>query len=188
MEELVLLLVFVLIVLFNVVIKKLAGKPNEPTRKVAERPEVAGEYSAEPKDVRGFLQEIKRRAEEARTGHARPRTQARRIEQMPAEQQARREQVTEVRLREQASVGSGVGTPAQQEKREAAPAAAKAPAPGVRRKKIKKTPAQSAAADRTRGMPAPSGLKSLVGVDRPQLRRAVVMSEVLGKPVGMRGL
>ncbi len=185
MEELVVLLIFGLIILFNFIIKKLAGKSYQNADK-KDSYTSAGEtsdYSPPQKDVREFLQEIKRRAEEARTG-------------LPAKQSPAPVQMHAVpaeSVKQQREKSRSQRTPPAQDHQKAdrapRPVAVKEQETRGRRKLRAGAPSPPLRKSARQKQPQPAGrLENLVGLNRRELRRAIVMSEVLGKPLGMRDL
>lgn len=194
MEELVMLIIFGVIILFNVVLKKLAGKAGE--RKKGDEPlerEAAAQGAGDaasaqgpPRDVREFIEEIKRRAEEARGGSGRT-PQRYRQELRPVNVENERGEAGHV-AGENSATAHRPDMADQPKKTTAA------------EKDLSKTHEQAAPPETGKKTPAPPGAcpkrkkmerTPTAGIrfaapNKAELRKAVVMSEVLGKPVGLR--
>ncbi len=187
MEELVVLIIFGLIILFNFILKKLAGATSEKERKRDAAPAESTGYSAPTEDVKEFLQEIKRRAEEAQAGHSQSQMQAHQLQQQ-REEAARRQRALDVRKRKEHAARQRAAQLEEQKKKKPASATGKASEKTVRQKVRQKTPAGPGGGRAKPGIRTAAGLERLVGLNRAELRRAVVMSEVLGQPIGMRDM
>lgn len=193
MEDLVVLIIFALIIIFNFILKKIAGTARKATgEEVQERPRTRPRNHSHPEEeIRAFLNGIKSQAQKTESAPNQGRHKSASGQGGPVSQRAddRPQQIRPKETRSDSPLrGHGRQPELQAPRTTPGEDDTKDRLAETHRKSPPSAPGIPQYARGTSSRPSRSPLGQRLGTNRSELRKAVVMSEVLGKPVGMRGL
>ncbi len=187
MEDIVILVIFGLIFLVNFIIKKIAGQGTE--KRTEEEPIEADqqEYNAPQDKIREFLNEVKSRTEQAQTGQVSPSVPQSNSSKRTADAVKTGTTSYQNRLNQEHQRHQRAAESAKKKKEDRAKKAKKSSADHQLNQKQK---------SRQPTLPKPSteqkhrtyDLSRWTDLGRTELQKAVVMSEILGRPKGLQDL